>query len=399
MRSSGVGSAVRRGARGGCGVLAFVMSAALAPTAASAAPSVQSYAAGTVQVFGDPVAGATVVGWAWPDTDTLAGAPDGAQLQPLLLGTATTGPDGRYALSVDPSRIPAGYREPDGTVAIETLTTTPSGTSMLWETSVRWDAAAAGFSNATTGEVVGPATTTAEDLGAGTAENTGADPNDDVSQAVAVAPAAVPAVSAGGCTWSAGAWHKGLPERFLDVDAWKGAPGVVTERDSTTHTLGIGVSDTGSFADLTAGGTMAIDATTVTGHEADSGPLVNTRVADRANYRDFAMWCDGHLMKWRERRPVSMYDYLDSDLFVHIPHTYYYSSCGGKRVGQHWTTSSAHAAAVGGGVDLGPVTVSAQAGYDDSTSVKFTWNQDGYICGDNTLGPLQSSHIDTSPNN
>jgi hypothetical protein len=160
----------------------------------------------------------------------------------------------------------------------------------------------------------------------------------------------------------------------------------------------VGAGADGTFDHLAGGGKLSLTESSSTTVAASTSGLVNTRVADRANYRDFAMWCQGHLTKWRQRRPVSVYDYLDSDLFTTFTHTYYYSSCGAKQAPSHWITGGEHSAAIGGGVDIGPINVSAQAGFNDDTELRFDWNKDGYICGNSLYGPLQSSKVDSSPN-
>ena len=54
-------------------------------------------------------------------------------------------------------------------------------------------------------------------------------------------------------------------------------------------------------------------------------------------------------------------------------------------------------ATIGGGVNLGILSVSAQQGYGTSLQLKYRFNVAGEVCGNNSGGPLQSSLVEADP--
>jgi hypothetical protein len=70
------------------------------------------------------------------------------------------------------------------------------------------------------------------------------------------------------------------------------------------------------------------------------------------------------------------------------------NSCDGKDKDDTFDTGSTSAATFGGGVDVGPINVSAHTGYGTSENIHYHFLRHGEIAGNNPLGPINSSKIE-----
>jgi hypothetical protein len=93
---------------------------------------------------------------------------------------------------------------------------------------------------------------------------------------------------------------------------------------------------------------------------------------------------------WRE--PYSFYDLLTAD--GGSTGITWYFTCSQHPAGTTWTTGNETDATTGGGVNLGSLSVSAQAGYSKSVQLTFTFNHSGEVCGNNSQGPTASSLVE-----
>jgi hypothetical protein len=190
------------------------------------------------------------------------------------------------------------------------------------------------------------------------------------------------------CHNSAGRWHYGLQEQFLTAYGWSGAKAKVTETVETTHTLGIGVLGSGSAHQ---NGTRTVSATA----SAESATnLMDQAVFNKVNYRDYFNSC--YPTTWR--RPVSVSDLLSKTPIVLEKR---FATCAYKISGTY-TKSSNRNATYSGGVDIGPVNVSAQSGYSSSTSISWTVRNVNKglktaLCGNTRSGWASSSQAEAHP--
>jgi len=179
-------------------------------------------------------------------------------------------------------------------------------------------------------------------------------------------------------------------EHFMTTatESTKGAiPETIIEgtNDSSTHTLGVEYTYAGKGG-WGADGTGSItDSSTNMVSETFSHPET---IYNRVNYRQYFYECP----LTTERRPYSFYDLLTDD-GAPAPMTWL-SNCTPHRAGTEWTTGSATSATVSGGVTLGPLNVSAQAGFGTSVELAFHFNRAGEICGNNSQGPAHSSLVE-----
>jgi hypothetical protein len=168
-------------------------------------------------------------------------------------------------------------------------------------------------------------------------------------------------------------------------------PETVTEGidNSSTHTLGIALEGKNKEGKTiwTGSGTGSI--TDDSTHEASQTWGFARTVYNRVNYRDYKYNCPNiHT----QREPYNLYDILTSD--GGPAPMKWFSNCGHHTPGQFWSTGNATSATIGGGVSLGPINVSAQSGYGHSVKLQFQFNVAGEICGNNSLGPINSSLVE-----
>ncbi|HEX3932739.1 MAG TPA: hypothetical protein VHW64_18730 [Nocardioides sp.] len=168
-------------------------------------------------------------------------------------------------------------------------------------------------------------------------------------------------------------------EHFVNIETMQGIPETVAEEGGATHTLGVGISVNGDG--WAAGGTAPI--TRSSGSKAtttDNSAHTETNLVD---YQDLTNQCAGRY----EKDPWQFADML-TDNGHSLVETWYIASCGNHKPNDTWDTTSATAATFDGGVDLGPVSVSAQSGYKSSENLHYQFNTYGEVCGNSDKGPL-----------
>jgi hypothetical protein len=116
--------------------------------------------------------------------------------------------------------------------------------------------------------------------------------------------------------------------------------------------------------------------------------VVPHTIYNRVNYHEYRFNCWNIL----QLRSYSFWDLLTNDgRQVLITWQYH---CGHHPAGADWTTGSSKAATIGGGMSIGPVNVSAQAGFGSSIELDFHFNKAGEICGNSPDGPFSSSILE-----
>ena len=179
------------------------------------------------------------------------------------------------------------------------------------------------------------------------------------------------------CWVEAKDWHYGLYEVFARLIADDYAPASMFQSVGTDHSLGIAVKG-GMSPSWTAGGTVK---RALAGEGADPFFVGSYTVWNRVNYRDFLDLCDG---TWY-RQPNGTYDILARYLNTGTPNWPY---CAHKTQLGTYSKYDGKNATYSGGVDVGPIAVSAQSGWNQET--KITWkvvNSRGtLLCGSEPLG-------------
>ena len=100
------------------------------------------------------------------------------------------------------------------------------------------------------------------------------------------------------------------------------------------------------------------------GKSAFQSSVINASVANRVNYREqFVMCYPGS--KWKQ---YSMYDWFTD--FAQVAHVNTGNDCGAKAAGSTWDTESATSSTISNGVDIGPISLSAQSGYGASQDLQ-----------------------------
>jgi hypothetical protein len=387
----------------------------LSLTSASANPgkapdAIEELASGIVKSDGKPVSGADVQLIAWPSQAVLEDLPTGAPVPLRLVGTATTDGKGHFSVEVDPEALPRVSRGPKSRVDLE-MRVTSGARELTYDYTVeavpKAQRAARGRSWTALSGSMAPGKKTAPelrvDLGRGTAWDVANDPakwlrksgvpygragrNKAARVAVTkVTPAMRAAYSRREvCLVIAGDVVNNRPEHFLNVYAWSGAMGTVTQSSGVDHTLGIGIKDNvkGTWS-ASGSSTISLNAS------ASQSRIVNSSVWNRVNYRDYIDQC----VRKTRRRPLSYYDMLSND-WAHVAHVNFTASCSIKLDGATWSTTSAKNKTYGAGVDLGPINASAQSGYNSAMDLKFTFTEKSKLCGNSDDGLVLSSQLDT----
>lgn len=185
----------------------------------------------------------------------------------------------------------------------------------------------------------------------------------------------------------------------MNVYAFSGALGQVTEGSTSHHELGTAVDGDEDFHGLQAGGTWSVTFRTDTGVSVTTPRNVaNSTIWNRVNYRDAEYVCESGIISWTDYRrvPVSVFDYLTADwTYAGIVKRSDRRQCSRHTAGQTWRTTDARNVTYRAGVDIGPFSVSAQSGYGTSEELAYHFKRSGWVCGDSLEGPIHSAVLDT----
>jgi hypothetical protein len=206
---------------------------------------------------------------------------------------------------------------------------------------------------------------------------------------------AVPHCPCPGCVKIPKAFHTDLPEHFVTtytLSTGNKIPETVTEAvdRSTTHTLGIGVQGTNKAGKVIWTGTGTGSITDDVTHADSSTYGYSRTIYNHVNYRDYQYTCPRLHM---QREPYNFWGLLSRTPGGAVQ-TRFFFHCDTKGPGDTWSTTTARNATIGGGVSLGPINVSAQSGFSTSVQLVYTFQINGEVCGNNWMGPEQSSVVE-----
>jgi hypothetical protein len=381
-------------------VMGFISAAE--PAAAGINPALPDKTiAGTVTADGKPISGALVRVSLWPSEAALRKLKFGERVNILSLPAGRTNVSGQYGIDIPWGSLPFGYVASNGVADVELSAT--DGTQV-----VRWnvpllDGGVRVGSIATKSILSGSRRSTdiiSFDLGlhSGVGDR----------NALAVAPLSLKqrtpqgfarvaadhirrpsglqaaAVNAG-CTVTAGTLLPNLKEQWGRIFAPSWMPTDVTETNSSSHTLGVGTQSSSGVWSVT--GTANITAVS-SGSVSQSG-LWNEYLFNRLIYRDYNNACTGGV-KYVTRKPYDTSAKL-TDQGAHIiamPSSW--TTCQTRSAGWGFTKSNSQNITLASGMNIGALSVSAQAGWDASTSI--TWGRiptgkTAQECGSSLLGP------------
>jgi hypothetical protein len=356
-----------------------------------------------------------VMAFAMPSPETMTADSPGDQLAEPLIASADVGNDGTFTLRADPAEVPAANKS-DGIINVQAVavsggeqqsfffpatlagTTTAAKTFVSTTTSRKPKTANLRFNmrgGSATNTRYSPTKWTgpnghhvAASKAAGTNTTMRVTPKLQ-SIATAVSDDDTATTDATTCIVFAGDKYPAKPEHFMNAytDNNGTASVHVAEGSSSHHTLGLAVlQSNGSWA---ASGSDSIsrssDTSAVSADRQHSWAYWN-----KVNYQQFTLSCTGHT--WRG--PIGFYDILAGDLDGQVDMLWLVNSCGVKLKGDTWDTGSATSTTFGTGVDIGPVSLSAQSGFGTSENIHYTFLKKGEMAGNSGLGPVQSSKVE-----
>jgi hypothetical protein len=208
----------------------------------------------------------------------------------------------------------------------------------------------------------------------------------------------VPAVSSlarldpAGCATVNGPKHR-LQEKFMKVENWRGAPATVTQGRSSSHTLGIGVgtSFSGSPVRWHLAGTDTVSRSI---EESQSG-IVQKWAWNLVNYQDVQTTCSdgrGNTTRYTTRSPTGI-NTAFSRFTIAGSSPLLTEHCQRRKRGYDLTKNTARNETVSGGVDLGPISVSAQSGWNEGTKYHVDVTRISWQCWNNKDGVNDSSVV------
>jgi len=181
------------------------------------------------------------------------------------------------------------------------------------------------------------------------------------------------------CVTSASTIHYGLPEYFMQAYAWSGAYATVVQKYGNDHTLGIAYSATGSDASFKQSGSIS---TNMAASASRSG-VADAYVWNKVNYRDYVSSCSAS----KTRKPYSVNALLTN--FTYSAHPSW-STCQ-TYSGGTYTKSQGTNVTYSAGMDIGPINVSAQSGWNSNTEITWTVTSRTKLCGNSSAGWVSSS--------
>jgi hypothetical protein len=371
----------------------LVMSIGSIAPVVAAAEDEPVVATGVVSRDGMPTAGVDVLAIALPNQASASLAADGDVASTRIVARRKTDRDGRFEIPLDPTELAAEQVGADGRVNMGLVVADE-------DREVRWNfTATRGGSGATAAGTVWSvmAADLAEhprhadgriDLGSQPTANESADPpgqwfsEDGASlsstsprpDAAAVGPRSDLFSPAAPCVAQWGDWHYGRNEAFLNVWAWSGALATVSHVNGVDHTLGVGVSHNGSHGSFRQSGTGSISLAA----GGERGGAADATVWNRINYRDLRWTCSATV----ERRPINVYGVLTN--FTYKPHVSF-GACTPYTGGIYWKTRGRNVT-YGAGMDMGPISVSAQSGHNSESKTAWTVRRRTKLCGSTAVG-------------
>lgn len=357
-----------------------------------------------------------VLAFADPSPATINKDTTSTPLPTTLVSTAQAAGDGSFSLAVDPAAIPSSTKLPDGSVNIEAVAVSGGQQQVFFfpASLIQTSAGPAFVSVSTSTKPQTP--NLLFNMASGTTVNAKYSPAKFMAPSGRLVSAAKAAATTRSritpaspkilslaklaatdvvvdapdtCDFIPGTKYFGRPEHFVNVytDNNDTASAHVSESSTATHTLGVGITRNGG-ASWSVSGSSSITRSSTTGVTSAN----RTRAWgywNKVNYQDMRNTC-GYTI----RKAIGFYDMISADIDGSVAMIWLTTSCGRHAKGDQWDTGGATAATFSGGVDIGPINVSAQTGFATSENVHYTFLKAGSISGNDTGGPVQSSKVE-----
>jgi hypothetical protein len=341
----------------------------------------------------------------WPNDAALAAVRPGQPVGVRAFASDVVRSGGAYALRIDPAAVPARYREPDGSVHTHLMVSTARGTGR-WNATARpvvvagrpqWQLADRSAPGATQPVAYDLDLTAEAGLAVATRDvTTGRTLTRDVlamqppgvaAGRQAAAPAAgaaaptlpiTPAVPT--CDFYPGRVYYDIAEKFGYARSFAEAPMTLTEARHSRHSVGVGAEV--SVGVWRVAGSQTKDLTRSS--YVVVSKVHNIAMINRMTYRDW-WWRGSGCAYYRERRPGLATALMDGDDRPKIAAARWGNSrprcqlmvdtdeAGGERDVANST--------VQGGIDIGPINVNAQAGWDDQVKQVWHFTSRSWLCG------------------
>jgi len=335
---------------------------------------------------------------AWPNGKTLDSLKNGARVPLVQVGSATSNSTGAFNVNMNMASLGSRLKETDGSVHVEVDVSTPTKSS-TWNVAIPKAQIAARPTSVplpayafdlTRGTVSGPGVT-AETARLAVVPDPSLVSRMETSARRSTSPSP-PSPSPSGtespCNEYARAKVPDRQEHFLNVYTWAGVKAVVTETHGSQHSVGVGVSRSGSSWSASGSVTQTwSDSNTVT------APFTSSRsVGNAINYRKFQLICQKQNNGWKVL-PTGL-DALMPSTFTRQPiASPKFKHCQPYRKGQTYTIDHQDNATYSGGVTLGFVNLSAHAAMTRQTSETFSMSKNSFICGNNTSSLNKSTQV------
>ena len=374
---------------------------------------------GTVKNGQYPATGAGVRVVAWPATDNAVITP-GTEVLPLELVNTTVDGAGKFSTTIAESAIPAGYKNVEGNVDVEYQIHTSSKYTTYSFTAQRAESSQTTTQGSGAASLPAPSNEIVVDLQGETAYEKGDDPAQwrtggdesvtaaqaSAASAITVEPNTVTMTTTNGDTETMALntafetrrcrifWGDEYPprkERFMSVYNWSGAKAAMTQTSSSSHKLGIGFK--ASRGQTTWTGSSSKEITTKS--SMTIGNVVNRTYQNSVVYqRQYSACQVSSAYTWDKAIPIRMEALFTSSHAIEAKNwRQRCQSYGGKRPAT-WVKDEGSAYTKIGGVELGFVSLNAQAGYTNSTSITYNMIRRSKACSnDPNLGIEHSRGI------
>ena len=381
------------------GAVALTAGIGLVPhTVAGADPGGEppAIAAGVVRLGSAPLPGADVIVRLWPDHATLAGLTEEDAVPLRTIGIGRTDLLGRYSFALDPAAVPAAYRDDaSGVVDVEVIVANER-VQARWSYSVRGDE----WALASAPPRTGGRPDTRFNLASGLVWEKVDDPRlwvggEELTRRAVAGTALGPVTpdvrqllgepTARGfdCDTHPGDIHYNRPEKFMWVKGTDSAAVRVTQAIGNEHTLGVALTYSATGAGWSESGS---ETETFSASATKGGLKGPYYLWDAVNYRDYDNMCAPSY-----RRPYSYYDLISKVRWAGTARPLKY--CTIKRRGYTAATGSAKNVTFANGVDIGPIHVMANAGYDHGVDQQIHFRARRLLCWNNPEGWPKSSKI------
>jgi hypothetical protein len=348
---------------------------------------------GTVMKNGHADPGAVVTPLLWPNSDTLDTMADNATVATIPLSPATTDANGNFAVQLVAATTPASYFDSQGHADIE-LIVGDASISTDWAFTATRNLRTGGWTSASEDAVGGTAmeavvldvgaSTSTELVGseatgfsngtmtAAAAEAAGAADGSAITEDVSVAPL-IPNPGPR-CTYYAGAALTNRAEPFMHVYPGKHAPATALQEFGVNHGVGIATNFSSKWVGGAAGGTINLSLKA----RADVTLTANSTVFNALNFRRFTNLCG-----WAQERSTSVHAILNRIDAAAEPD---FTSCNSVPIGSNPAKASGKDVTFKAQVNVGPVSVNAQSGWNSLSSVTWHIKAATNLCGSSSLG-------------